>query len=381
MAQTTGPLSRGHPRLRYHYQKSLLFRRFPYTRNVPPKKKSLPLLRAIVHIGPIKTGSTAFTAQMVASQERGDLGEHLVYALPRQIQRGDDKVVVQPEQIRYLLPKLEWNRQSAGKPTTGRPTTDTFGNRARDYLDSLVAELRTRDSPEVAVFFVEETLSRRSSPQKLAEELLSRFDSVDYFFVARAQQFIVPSAISQRVKMVGYPKVWDSRVSTFVKTDNLSQQFDYSQIMERWEPTSPRIRLLSVPFVESDRGTQRLFYRILDTVGVHANLGEPVPATINVTPTRFEMFALSVYKVVTYPWSRNGLPRGSSGRRAFDKFSQFAARIARKIHSPRWSISSRDRAGIIDHYAIANRRFADLLGKRAQSPEWKQWFRDAHDTK
>jgi hypothetical protein len=314
---------------------------------------------------------------MVASQERGDLGESVAYALPRPIRRGDDSVIVQPEQIRYLLPKLEWNRQSAGKPTPARTTTDTLGDRARDYLDSLVAELRERDCTEVAVFFVEEALSRRSSPQRLADELLSRFDSVDYFFVARGQQFIVPSAISQRVKMVGYPKVWDSRVSTFVKTDNLSQQFDYAQIMERWTPTSPRVRLLSVPFVESDRGTQRLFYRILETVGVRANLGDPVPATINATPTRFELFALSLYKVVTYPWSRNGVPRGSNARRTFDNFARFAARIAHIIRSPRWSISSRDRADIVDHYETANQRFRELLGERAQSPEWQQWFRDA----
>ena len=317
---------------------------------------------------------------MVVAQERGDLGENVVYALPRTIQRGGDSVVVKPEHIHYLLPKLEWSRQSAGKITDNQPTTDTFGDRARDYLDSLVAELRKRDSREIAVFFVEETLSRRSNPQKLTEELLSRFDSVDYFFVARSQQFIVPSAISQRVKMVAYPKVWDASVSAFVTNDNLSQQFDYSQMMERWSPTNPRVRLLPVPFVESDRGTQRLFYRILDTVGVEAHLGDTVPATINVTPTRFEMFALSTYKLVTLPWSRNGLPPGSRGRRAFHSVARLAARVARIIRSPRWSISPRDRAGIVEHYATANKRFAGLLGDRAQTPEWEQWFRNGHDT-
>lgn len=317
---------------------------------------------------------------MIASQERGDLGDSVVYALPRTVSRGDENVVVKPEQIRYLLPKLEWNRQSASQSAAAPSSTDAMGNRVRDYLDSLVAELRTRDCSEVAVFFVEETLSRRSSPENLADELLTRFDSVEFFFVARSQQFIVPSAISQRIKMVVYPKVWDSRVSTFVKEDNLSQQFDYSQIMERWAPTRNRVTLSSVPFVESDRGTQRLFYRILETVGVHANLGEPVPATINATPTRFEMLAISAYKLCTLPWSRDGIPRGSRGHRLFERFSRFAARIARAIHSPRWSISSRDRAGIIDHYTNANRRFAELLGKRAQSPEWKQWFRGAHHT-
>ena len=332
-----------------------------------------------MHIGPIKTGSTAFTAQMVVSQERGELGDNLVYALPREISRGDVTVVVQPEQIRYLLPKLEWSRQSAEKSASVQPTSDILGNRARDYLDSLVAELRTRDAKEVAVFFVEEALSRRSNPQKLTDELLSRFDSVDYFFVARSQQFIVPSAISQRVKVVAYPKVWDSRVSTFVKNENLSQQFDYSQLLKRWSATGSRTRLLSVPFLESDRGTQRLFYRILETVGVHANLGDPVAASINVTPTRFEMLAIGLYKFVTYPWSRNGLTPGSRARRAFATFSRFAARVATILRSPRWSISSRDRSAIIDHYAIANRRFAELLGERAQSSEWQQWFRDAHD--
>lgn len=334
-----------------------------------------------MHIGPIKTGSTAFSAQMVVSQERGNLRGSVVYALPRTVRRRDKDVVVQPEQIRYLLPKLEWSRQSAEEKIKPESTSDVYGERIRAYLDSLVTDLRQVDSPDVTVFFVEETLSRRSSPSKLTAELLERFDSVDYFFVARAQQFIVPSAISQRVKMRSYPKVWDARVEPYLSNNNLAAQFDYSQVMERWQPTSRRVRLFAVPFLESDRGTQKLFYRILDTVGVAVQLGKPVDRKINVTPTRFEIAALGLYKRATYPWSRDGLPVGSRKRAAFESAARLFKSIAQLIRSARWQIPEADRVRIVHHYESANSRFATALGAGASSAEWQQWFADANQPK
>ena len=49
------------------------------------------------------------------------------------------------------------------------------------------------------------------------------------------------------------------------------------------------MRVIVVPFLESDRGSQNLFHRILNAVGVHANLGEPVKSQVNVTLSRFEI--------------------------------------------------------------------------------------------
>lgn len=320
---------------------------------------------------------------MIASQERGDLGSHFVYALPRPIRRNGKKVVVQPEQIRYLLPKLEWSRQTAElrEQPESRTTSTIYRDRVHDYLDSLVAELHKLDSPDVTVFFVEETLSRRSSPNNLTAELLERFDSVDYFFVARAQQFIVPSAISQRVKMRSYPKVWDARVAPYLSNDNLADQFDYSQVMKRWLPTSKNVRLFAVPFLETDRGTQKLFYRILETIGVTANLGKPVDRKINVTPTRFEISALGLYKRLTYPWSRDGLPVGSRKRAAFETAARLFMSVAHVIRSPRWQISESERLRIVEHYQQANERFAAALGASAHSAEWQQWFADADQSR
>lgn len=340
-------------------------------------KPRTPRLRAVVHIGPIKTGSTAFTAQMIASQERGELGPKLVYAMPREVKRSDSTVVVPPEFIRYLLPKLEWSRQAIDEPGASEAKTDVFGIRAGLYLDNLAAELRSIDSPEITVVFVEEALSRRTSPDRLTAELLKRFDSVDYFFVARAQRFIVPSAISQRIKMRSYPKVWDYRVSAFLGVPNLASQFDYANVYERWAPKDKRVRLFAVPFLESDRGTQNLFYRILETVGISASLGEPVRRAINVTPSRFEIRAISLYKRATLRISRDGLPRGSARRRAFETMSEFFTRIARTVKSPRWEVTPSELVDIVEHYRAANSTFLGLLGASGRSTDWKRWLKDS----
>ena len=333
-----------------------------------------PQLRAVVHIGPIKTGSTAFTEQMTASQKRGELGETIVYALPRKVSLRDESRIVIPEHIRHLAPKLEWNRQS-GEPRVATKVSQ-YVDGARTYLYDLTNGLRARRKSDTSIFFVEETLSRRSHAGNLTSELLTRFDSVDYVFVARAQQFSVPSAISQRLRAAAHPSAWDGRVSTFLSNENLSNQFDYASILDRWASSDPRVRVIVVPFLESDRGTQKLFYRILSAVGVQADLGGPVRRKINVTPTRFEIAAIGLYKKVTFRYARNLFRRGRYPFRPYD-FARLAFRlIAWVVRSPRWEVTPHERMDIVDFYRPSNLRFREKLGEQAHSAEWTEWFHD-----
>jgi hypothetical protein len=336
-----------------------------------------PQLRAVVHIGPIKTGSTAFTAQMSASQDRGELGETIVYALPREILRNNEPKIIPPEHIRYLAPKLEWSRQSGESESAGIGSNEIFGERARAYLDDLTTDLRARTQSDTTVFLVEETLSRRPGPGNLTTELLARFDSVDYVVVARAQQFTVPSAISQRVKTHSFPRLWDARLQTFLSNGNFTKQFDYADILDRWRSTDPRVRVVVVPFLESDRGTQNLFHRILNGVGVSTSLGDSVRGQINATPSRFEIMAIGAYKHVTYGISRTGLPPGSRRRKAFDGAQRLFQKVATIIRSPRWALSAPDLSRVVDHYRASNERFITSLGATGRAVEWTQWLDDA----
>ncbi len=337
------------------------------------KRGGEPQLRAVVHIGPIKTGSTAFTEQMTASQERGELGETIVYALPREINLHNQLRLTTPEQIRHLAPKLEWNRQSGESRVAKKGSQYVVA--ARAYLDDLASDLRARAKSDTTVFFVEEALSRRTDPGDLTSELLARFDAVDYVFVARAQQFIVKSAISQRLKAASHPKARDARVSTFLSNENLASQFDFASILDRWESRDPRVHVIGVPFLESDRGTQNLFHRILTAVGVRANLGEPVKGEINVTPSRFEIAAIGLYKKVAFRSSRRRIQRDGLQFRAYE-FARIAfALIARIIRSPRWEVQPQERIDIIDFYQPSNVRFRERLGVQSRSAEWTEWFR------
>jgi hypothetical protein len=339
------------------------------------KKRGEPKLRVVVHIGPIKTGSTAFTEQMKASQKRGDLGETIIYALPRKVSLLNGSQVIIPEQIRHLAPKLAWNRQSGESRVVSKVSQHVSG--ARAYLDHLTNDLRAWVKSDTTVFTVEEALSRRSHPGNLTSELLARFDAVDYVFVARSQQFVVPSAISQRLKASSHPSAWDPRVSNFLSNENLSSQFDFASILERWASSDPRVRVIAVPFLESDRGTQKLFYRILSAVGVGAELGGPVKRKINVTPSRFEIAAIGLYKRVTFRYSRNRFRRGRYPFRPYD-FARLAfALVAWVIRSPRWTVTPTEQQSIVDFYQLSNLRFREKLGDQAQSAEWTKWFQDA----
>jgi hypothetical protein len=340
-------------------------------------KGNEPRLRAVVHIGPVKTGSTAFTRQMTTSQERGELGETIVYALPREVHRHGESHLVLPEHMRHLAPKLEWVRQSGEVHSATRYSSEAVVDRVLTYLDDLTTEIRLSAKSDTTVFFVEEALSRRPGPGHLPLEVLTHFDSVDFVLVARAQQFIVPSAISQRIKTGAYPSAWDPRVSTFLSNENLSSQFDYANIIDRWVTSDPRARVIVVPFLESDRGTQNLFHRILANVGVRANLGEPVKSEVNVTPTRFEIAAIGFFKKATFRGLRNRVPRDSIRLRAFNFAKLAFALFARIIRSPQWTVTPDERKRIVDFYQPANIRFREKLGKQAKSAEWTEWFQQS----
>ena len=256
-----------------------------------------------------------------------------------------------------------------------------MGDDARTFLDDLTKNLRAQMTSDTTVIFVQETLSRRPSPGNLSSELLARFDSVDYVFVARAQQFIVPAAISQRVKSASYPRVWDTKVSNYLNNVNLANQFDYGLILDRWAPSDKRVRLFVVPYLESDRRTQKLFYRILTTLGLITNLGADIENEINATPSRFEIGALRIYKKVSVSRTPSGLPRGKRQRKrrrdAYNSTVIVLRRIARILRSPRWEVTPDERMGIVDFYQPSNLRFQEKLGGQAHSPEWTEWFRQA----
>ncbi len=345
----------------------------------PPVQKTR--LRAVVHIGPVKTGTTAFTAQLIASQKLGLLGPAIVYAMPRVVTFHNESLTFEPEQVIVLAPNLDWDRRT-GKPTKRNPESKPIlDDGARAYLDKLVEDLRVNMTSDTTVLFVNENLSRRTGPGKLTTELLARFDHVDYVFVARAQQFIIPSAISQRVKKASYPRAWDVKVSHYLENENLAGQFDYPGILKRWAPKDKRVRLIAVPFLESDRGTQKLFYRIFAALGLNANLGVAPQKEINATPTRFEIAALGLYKKITVRNSTTGLPRGRRERRhrrnAYNKTAIWLKRIARIINSPRWEIDPDERTTIVNFYKLSNIGFREKLGGPAQSAEWAEWFRQA----
>ena len=121
-------------------------------------------------------------------------------------------------------------------------------------------------------------------------------------------------------------------------------------------------------------------------MGVQADLGGPVRRKINVTPTRFEIAAIGLYKKVTFRYARNLFKRqnrrsktSSRGRypfRPYD-FARLAFRlIARVVRSPRWEVTPDERMDIVDFYRPSNLRFREKLGEQAHSAEWTEWFHD-----
>lgn len=326
-------------------------------------------IRVVVHLGPMKTGTSAFAAHLSRRADDGDLPADVMYPsgelwFPRagSITKHHDLV--------ELAPAPPANARERRRETDVTPAL------LRDKFAVIVAEARTRRT-DVTVVMVCEIADQRATPE-LGSVLREYFDRVDFVIVAREQSSALRSLMGQQIRMWKRREVLSTNPREYIAKQFRRGSYDYSQLWDKWHTNSADYSVHFVPYRDGV-GTDDLSQDIFSAVGAgtfpHSDAvlnGERIHGNFTGSGMRRLAFIKRVAHVL----------RAVPGIDALGKY--VFERVMRRLHAEvqrgevtrerTWRFTPEDEAVCRDAYRESNLRFRAVLGKEATHDRWRVWF-------
>ncbi|MEY4312685.1 MAG: hypothetical protein RLZZ319_194 [Actinomycetota bacterium] len=326
-------------------------------------------VRVLVHLGPMKTGTSAFAAHLSRRNTAGTLPKHIIYPtddlwFPS---RGD---IVKHHDLVEIAPVP---MKESGERR--RKTSVTPAMLSARFAD-IAAAARQRGG-DVLVVMVCEIADQRATPE-LGRVLRQHFDVVDFVIVARDQSSAVRSLLGQQIRMWARKDVNRLDVREFARRHYERGSYDYARLWDKWAGKNRNYTLHFVPY-RNGSGTDDLSQDIFDAV----NLGEFPHSPdllggerIHSSFSEARMRELALIK--RWAQSAAAIPGVLAlGERLFNIVLRRAhAEIARRQSSglASWKLSDADQDAVLDLYRESNEKFRLLVGKPASEPRWSAWF-------
>ncbi len=219
--------------------------------------------RALVHLGPIKTGTTALSRYFTLTTRAGTTPKHIVFPMG-DLWFGENGDIVRQ---RYQLEALMEPKDSPhGNPAEARQP----GSELDVALSKVADALRGTKQPKATAVFVVETGLPRFQPAVIDAMLRRHFDTVDYLFMARRQDKLVSSIVAQNMKM------WEKKWATLSPRFELAKfprlrdfaALDYVAQYSRWAAAVGADHVIVVPYDEGDQGSFATIDRIFEFAGL-----------------------------------------------------------------------------------------------------------------
>lgn len=326
-------------------------------------------VRLLVHLGPMKTGTSAFAAHLSRRATAGTLPAHIIYPtgdlwFPARggIVKHHDLVEIAPAKI-----KVRGER---------RRTTDVTPATLRNRF-ALIAERARERGEDTLVVFVCEIADQRATPE-LGKVLSEYFDSVDFAIVAREQVSAVRSLLGQQIRMWNRTNVASLESQDFVEQHVRRGSYDYARLWNKWMTTSSDYRVHFVPY-RNGSGSDDLSQDIFSEVGFGDFPHSPDlldGERIHSSFSRNRMGDLARIKRWANVMSSipGVLPLGKwlfelTLRRAHAQIAQ-----NRGGRFDTWKLSPSEQEFIRSAYRESNEEFRRQLGAVAKEPRWRDWF-------
>lgn len=329
----------------------------------------MPKVRVLVHLGPMKTGTSAFAAHLSRRAAAGTLPTHIVYPtgdlwFPAQggIVKHHDLVEVAPEKI-----KVRGER---------RRTTDATPETIRDRFALITQRARDRGE-DTLVVFVCELADQRATPE-LGKVLSKYFDSVDFAIVAREQVSAVRSLLGQQIRMWNRTKVVSLESQDFVRQHFRRGSYDYARLWQKWTPTNSDYRVHFVPY-RNGESTDDLSQDIFSAVGFGDFPHSPDLLGGERIHSSFSTNRMAdLARIKRWSNAMSAIPGALSlGKWLFDlTLGRAHSQIAqnRGGHFTTWKLSPSEQEFIRSAYRESNEAFKRQLGATADEPRWRTWF-------
>lgn len=326
-------------------------------------------VKVLVHLGPMKTGTSAFAAHLSRRATAGTLPPHIIYPtgdlwFPARggIVKHHDLVEIAPAPVNV-----------AGER---RRKTDVTPIMLTERFAAIAQQARTRGE-DTLVVFVCEIADQRATPE-LGTELRRHFDSVDFAIVARDQVSAVRSLLGQQIRMWNRTDVVSLESQDFVDNHVRRGSYDYARLWQKWAAVTSDCRVHFVPY-RNGSGADDLSQDIFSAVGFgefpHSpDLldGERIHSTFSTDRMR------DLARIKRWSNSVSSIPGAMAlGKWLFDMTLRRAhAQIARNRDGrfTTWKLSPAEQNHIRTAYRESNHEFQRQLGKASLEPQWKAWF-------
>lgn len=326
----------------------------------------MTVTRAVIHLGPIKSGTTALSRYLTTVAADHQMPPHIVYPAGDLWFGRAGAIVRQRAELEHLI-----DREPDAELTAA--------------LAGVGAELRRRGGDQATAVFVIETGGARLDPARTTAAFAPHVDEVVYVVMARPQTTAVTSIVAQRAKMWdGERASLDPRVHVG-RADTDIRWLDYDALRAKWMPTAGEHRLIMLPFLEGDQGTYRGIQRFFDAL----DLGTAPPARgiegrrIHPTFSREGMQALVDLKNAAHRWAWVPGRRARLEERFREAVTVYhAAAIGGGVdpsgrpYRP-WRFDEAERAWVAEHFRASNERFLAAVDRGGFDNEWQQWAREA----
>jgi hypothetical protein len=321
------------------------------------------MVSAIVHIGPMKTGTTSLAQYFVRAAKAGVLPEGVLYP------HGP----LWFNTYRHVI-ELENLATDENLAVTGwaNPQTD-------DALARVAAATRDSCGESGQAVFISETLFNRRPTSAYITGMLRHFDSVHALVNVRRQDAAVSSMIAHRIRAGTAPAAGDSLDNHILDTPNLLDKFDYGKNLAVWQAENPGVTFSVLPVFESDPDP----YRLVRSVYRACGWGDPTPVkdfegqSFNPSPSPDLIEQLVQKHRASRRWRWLPQVRGSIQKDllALKREASRPRRVKpRSTTAGGWSLTSRERLFVVNSFAESNKSL--LAANRNDSlfaADWNEW--------
>jgi hypothetical protein len=330
--------------------------------------------RVVMHIGPMKTGTTALGAYFSAATAAGILPSNVVYPVHPLWFPASGIITKHGQLADFLYP--------SGRHDSGRKTQFRKPEQVEQMVREVAAATAKLPGAKPTAVFISETLARSPNIERMASLLTSAFDEVTLVLAVRSPIEAAQSLLVHQIKD------WRSEQVEFdlfgmLKSKDGSMRYDYQRMISRWRAL-PGVTVALTPYFEDESDGYAVVDRFMTIV-----TGKPAPRLGDDFGTRRIHPSLPVkslerlisLKKVKLRFGRvpfvEGIVHKLFLRTLFtdrDKVVR-AGFVARNVASGNWVITGADRTWILDMYGDLGGDLRSALGKDATSPEWRSWFK------
>jgi hypothetical protein len=330
--------------------------------------------RVVVHIGPMKTGTTALGAYFSAAQQAGVLPSGVVYPVGDLWFPASGNITKHLQLADFLYPE---GRHNSGRKTQIR-TPDDVAAKLRD----VAAFLATIKGPRATAVFISETLEGRPNVGSLVELLAGTFDEVVLVLAVRSPVEAAQSLLVHKIKDWRLDHV-DFDLFGMLKNSDGSLSYDYQRMISRVGKLSISEFVLIPYFEEESDG-----YAVVDRF-MHIVTGSSAPRLdgdfgsrrIHPSLPLSSLKRLVALKKLNRRFGR--LPFftaivQSLFRRILTADRDKVVRAGfstRSSDSGDWVISSEERSQILALYGNLGDDLRKALGSQSTQTEWRSWFK------